>query len=100
MSGKHPKTTDSLMRYLRDQKGIAINGSFQKRKLMNIGYYHGYKGYRFIRQPRQRISFTSLDEVIALNSFEIWTLYLIDLSQTIVCTPEEAIPIISSTKNV
>ena len=26
--------------------------------------------------------------------------HLIDLSQTIVCTPEEAIPIISSTKNV
>ena len=50
MPTKHPKTTDSLMRYLRDVKGIAITGSIQKRKLMNIGYYHGYKGYRYINK--------------------------------------------------
>ena len=48
MPEKHPKTTDSLMRYLRDKKGIAISGSEQKRKLMNIGNYHGYKGSRYI----------------------------------------------------
>lgn len=46
MTKKHPKTTDALMRYLREEKGISISGSSQKRKLMNIGYYHGYKGYR------------------------------------------------------
>lgn len=39
-----PKSTNSLMKYLRDNKGIAIS-SVQKRKLMNMGYYHGYKGY-------------------------------------------------------
>ena len=40
------KTTDGLMRHLRDN-GIAISGSAQKRQLINTGYYHGYKGYRF-----------------------------------------------------
>mgnify|MGYP007064450339 FL=1 len=49
MTKKRPKTTDALMRYLREEKGISISGSSQKRKLMNIGYYHGYKGYRYIR---------------------------------------------------
>lgn len=48
MSEQHPKSTDGLMRYLRNKKGIAISGSSQKRKLMNIGYYHGYKGYRLV----------------------------------------------------
>ena len=39
MTKKRPKTTDALMRYLREEKGISISGSSQKRKLMNIGYY-------------------------------------------------------------
>ena len=38
MTKKRPKTTDALMRYLREEKGISISGSSQKRKLMNIGY--------------------------------------------------------------
>ena len=40
------KTTDGLMRHLRTN-GIAISGSTQKQQLINTGYYHGYKGYRF-----------------------------------------------------
>lgn len=40
------KTTDGLMRHLREN-GIQIHGSKQKRQLINTGYYHGYKGYRF-----------------------------------------------------
>ena len=64
-----PKTLNSLMKHLRNC-GIAIKDSAQKRKLKNIGYYHGFKGYRFIRNPSQRIPFTSLDEVIALNTFD------------------------------
>ena len=58
------------MRYLRDQKGIAINGSFQKRKLMNIGYYHGYKGYRYINKATNVIPYTSFDELTAVYEFD------------------------------
>lgn len=58
------------MKYLRKHHSVAVKSN-QAQALRNIGYYHGYKGYRFIRQPRQRISFTSLDEVIALNSFDM-----------------------------
>ena len=42
-----PKSIDGLMRYMRVKKHISISGSAQKRKLRNMGYYHGYKGYRF-----------------------------------------------------
>ena len=70
MSRKQPKTTDSLMRYLRDKKGIAISGSAQKRKLMNIGYYHGYKGYRYINKAANVIPYSDFDELIAVYEFD------------------------------
>ena len=41
------KSINALMRHLRTDCGITINGSTQKRQLINTGYYHGYKGYRF-----------------------------------------------------
>ena len=40
------QSTNGLMRHLRSN-GIAISGSTQKKQLINTGYYHGYKGYRF-----------------------------------------------------
>lgn len=47
MSNSSYKSTDALMRHLRNN-GIAISGSSQKRQLINTGYFHGYKGYRFL----------------------------------------------------
>lgn len=52
------KTTDGLMRHLRDN-GIAISGSAQKRLLINTGYFHGYKGYRFFKTASRKIPFTT-----------------------------------------
>lgn len=45
------KKTNALMRHLRDS-GISIQGSKQKRQLINTGYFHGYKGYRFFGNAR------------------------------------------------
>lgn len=70
MVEKCPKTTDALMRYLRDKKGISIAGSSQKRKLMNIGYYHGYKGYRYITKPSNAVPYKNFDELIAIYEFD------------------------------
>jgi abortive infection bacteriophage resistance protein len=58
------------MKYLRDNKGIAIAGSSQKRKLMNIGYYHGYKGYRYIKSPTNQIPYTKFEELLAIYEFD------------------------------
>lgn len=69
--GECPKSIDGLMRYLRDQKGISIKGSLQKRKLRNLGYYHGYKGYRYIREPQKYLVFSDFDEILALNNFDM-----------------------------
>lgn len=57
------------MKHLRDS-GIDINGSGQKRRLKNIGYYHGYKGYRFAGTASNRLPLTDFSQVIALYDFD------------------------------
>lgn len=63
------KTTDGLMRHLRDN-GIAISGGPQKRQLLNTGYFHGYKGYRFFGSASNRLPFTSYNEVYATIQYD------------------------------
>ncbi|GAA0448436.1 hypothetical protein GCM10008983_28110 [Lentibacillus halophilus] len=65
------KRTDGLMIHLRDNAGINISGSKQKQELLNIGYYHGYKGYRFIKKSTNPIPFTDFDEVSAIYNFDM-----------------------------
>ena len=59
-----------LMKYLRNVHHINVKSN-QTQALRNIGYYHGFKGYRFIREDTNRVKFTSLDEVIALNKYDM-----------------------------
>lgn len=63
------KTTDGLMRHLRSN-GVEISGSTQKRQLMNTGYFHGYKGYRFFKNAQNRLPFVSYDEVYATIQYD------------------------------
>ena len=63
-------TINQLMKYLRNHHSISVKSN-QAQSLRYIGYYHGYKGYRFTRNPNSRIPFSSLDEVIALNNFDM-----------------------------
>lgn len=59
------------MKYLRDKKGIQISGSEQKRQLRNIGYYHGYKGYRFIGKATNKIPYTDFRQIMAVHRFDM-----------------------------
>ena len=59
-----------LMKYLRKKHNINVKSN-QAQALRNIGYYHGFKGYRFIRKDTNRIAFSSLDEIIALNKYAV-----------------------------
>lgn len=63
------KTTDGLMRHLRS-KGIEIGGSVQKRQLRNTGYFHGYKGYRFFKEPCNKLPFGSYEEIYATIQYD------------------------------
>lgn len=63
------KSIDALMRHLR-KSGIMINGSKQKRQLINTGYFHGYKGYRFFKHSRTRLPFVAYDEINATIKYD------------------------------
>ncbi len=63
------KTTDGLMRHLR-ANGISISGSAQKRQLINTGYFHGYKGYRFFKSANNKLPFISYKEVYATIQYD------------------------------
>ncbi len=62
------QSMEALMQHLRDN-GIAISDA-EKRKLMNSGYFHGYKGYRFFGSAKKRIPFSSYSEISATIEFD------------------------------
>lgn len=63
------KTTDGLMRHLRNN-GIEISGSSQKRLLINTGYFHGYKGYRFFKNTATKLPFKTYNEIYATIQYD------------------------------
>ena len=69
MSKTEYKSTNQLMRHLRDN-GIDISGKLQKQQLINTGYFHGYKGYRFFGESYNKIPFISYKEINATIQYD------------------------------
>lgn len=65
-----PKTTNGLMRHLRNDCCVKVSSS-DKRKLQLIGYYHGYKGYRFVKTGRSPLPISSFKEIVELYNFDM-----------------------------
>ena len=68
---KKPKSNNALMAYMRDVKNVDIKGSTDKKKLRYMGYFHGYKGYRYYNRPTNLYSFRSFDEIQAIYDFDM-----------------------------
>ena len=64
------KSINSLMKYLREKHNIDINGSLDKQHLKSVGYYHGYKGYRYIKKASNKLKFNNFDEIMAIIDFD------------------------------
>lgn len=64
-----PKIIDELMNHLRDDCHIKIEEG-QKQDLINYGYYHGYKGYRFYQKSTNRIPYTDFKELVAVIEYD------------------------------
>jgi abortive infection bacteriophage resistance protein len=69
MKTRNFQTYNSLMKHMRSN-GIQINGSQQKVRLKTIGYYHGYKGYRFFRKSENLIRYESFAQLDAVIEFD------------------------------
>ena len=64
------KSINGLMKYLRKKQGMNIGGSLDKEHLKSIGYYHGYKGYRYIKKPTNKLKFNDFNELMAIIDFD------------------------------
>ncbi len=64
------KSLNALMRHMRDHAGITIGGSAEKAALAQVGYFHGYKGYRYSGDPTRRIPLASFKELRAVIDFD------------------------------
>lgn len=69
-STEKAKTINGLMIHLRDDCNIKIKGSKEKLLLTQYGYYHGYKGYRFIKKSQNTIPYTGFSEIIAVINYD------------------------------
>ncbi len=64
-----PKTIKDLMQHLRQNKGIEVKDE-HTRQLINYGYYHAYKGYRFFKKPESLIPYTTFEQIIAVIDYD------------------------------
>ena len=68
MNRKTPKTTDGLMRHIRDNKGIQINGSTEKTSYETSAIFMDSKGI---------ISFLNKEEELNFENSANYTLYTV-----------------------
>ncbi len=64
------KTINGLMIHLREDCNINISGSKEKLQLLQYGYYHGYKGYRFFKKRQNTIPYSNFSEIIAVINYD------------------------------
>lgn len=58
------------MRHIRSEHKIEINGSADKRKLISMGYFHGYKAYRFYQRIETKFDFEVFSQIVAISNFD------------------------------
>ncbi len=61
---------NALMKHLRKKHKINITGSKNKQELKNLGYYHTYKGYRYVNSPDNVLNFKDFNEIVSLYRFD------------------------------
>lgn len=65
------KSTTGLMAHMRERHNIKISGNSSRRDLLNMGYYHGYKAYRFVRGKENRLEITEFSQIKAVYDFDL-----------------------------
>lgn len=64
------KSINALMRHIREDHHITIKGSLDKQHLLNMGYYHGYKAFRFVKERSNTLKFETFREIKAIHDFD------------------------------
>lgn len=69
---KPPRTIDQLMCHMNDETNrhmLPIREE-EKQKLRHIGYFHGYKGYRYYKSPNTILPYKDFNELYAVYDFD------------------------------
>lgn len=61
---------EKIAEHLKEKHALPVQEN-QFQDLRNIGYFHGYKGYRFIRKSNNPIKFTAFSQIVDLNNFDM-----------------------------
>ncbi|MCF0117287.1 MAG: Abi family protein [Sphaerochaetaceae bacterium] len=61
---------NDLIVHLKHAHNIQVHPG-QERDLRNYGYYHGYKGYRFIKTASNRMNISNFNQVVSINKFDL-----------------------------
>ncbi len=64
------KTTNGLMRHIRDKHKTNIKGTKQKQELLNMGYYHGYKALRYIKERKNDQQYSDFEQIKYIYNFD------------------------------
>lgn len=67
---KKGKSINGLMRHIRTNHDVGIEGSKDKNTLVNMGYYHGYKRFRYIKQTSNKQMYSDFSQIKAIKDFD------------------------------
>ena len=68
---KKGMSINSLMKHMRTNHGMEdLRGSDRKILLRNMGYFHGYKGFRFVRKPKNALPLPSFGALMDIYGFD------------------------------
>ena len=59
------------MKYMRNHHNINVSGSKNKKSLINNGYYHLYKGYRYINNDKNKAIINDFSDLEAMINYDI-----------------------------
>lgn len=61
----------NLMGHMREAHGFDdLQGEARRRRLRNMGYFHGFKGFRYVRRPSDRLGLSSFGELESVYGFD------------------------------
>lgn len=60
---KNGKSINGIMKHIRDNHNIEIGGSKEKSELLNMGYFHSFKAYKFNKNIRNPLHITEFKQI-------------------------------------
>jgi abortive infection bacteriophage resistance protein len=64
------KSIGGLIKHIRENHYVSIGGSGDERELLNMGYFHAYKAYRFVKNARHPLKIEDFSEIKDIHELD------------------------------